>query len=212
FRNVAMWLASPAKQSYMFFRATWGGIIRYPLVERLHVDLPIWVLGESARDAIGRRAGQCNVSWWLLGIFPDLRELFLIEKLKPFPNPNPCLSCPSPEFFEIYAMGSITRELLALACREEDSPREIDETQVAKAFARGIGAGVKAMGAYYQRSLARSKVFAQRFSALVKDQPSERVFLGEEEESKPVKPSPARKSYEATPKKSDKKPSKKGKR
>jgi hypothetical protein len=213
FRNVAMWLATPAKQSCMFLRATYGAVIRYPLVERLHPDLAIWVLGESARDAIGRRAGQCNVSWWLHDIYPDLRDLFAVEKIEPFPDPNPCLTCPPPDLFEIYALGGITRELLALAYREEDSPREVDEAQVARAFVRGVGAGVKALGADYQRSLGRGKVFAQRFSAAVKEQPSERAFLGGDAEEKPTTVAPARKPpAPAATKRAAKKSSKKGKR
>lgn len=176
FRNVAMWLASPPRQRCMFFRATWGGILRYPAVERLHPSLAIWELGGSARDAIGRRAGQCTLTRWILDILPPkVREVFEI----PIPDPNPCLTCPPLELIEIYVMGGITRELLSLAYSLEDSDR-VDEAVVSKAFVKGMRTGTRELTSALRRSQARSREFSQRVLTLVKEMPEERLFLDEE--------------------------------
>jgi hypothetical protein len=175
FRNVAMWLASPPKQSCMFFRATWGGILRYPAVERLHARLPLWELGESARDAIGRRAGQCTLRRWIIDIVltERFRDMF---RVPPFPEPNPCLTCPPFELLEIYLMGGVTRELLKLAYSIEDTGK-VDEAQVATTLATGLRAGVTELTRDFRESLGRARNFSDKLAGLAAAMPSEKIFL-----------------------------------
>jgi hypothetical protein len=177
FRNVAIWLASPPKQNCMFFRATWGGILRYPLIERLRVDLPLWELGGSARDAIGRRAGQCTLTQWIFDLLPiRIREMF---EVRPIPDPNPCLTCPPFELLELYVMGGVTRELLKLAYSIEDSGK-VEETAVARSFAAGMKSGMQELTHALHGSLARTRGFSDRLASLAGQLPSEKVFLEEQ--------------------------------
>ena len=197
FRNVAMWLAGKAKQRCMFLRATWGCILRYPLIERLRTDLAIWELGESARDVIGRRAGQCTLRWWIIDIFPlELREIF---EERPIPDPDPCLTCPPFELFEIYALGGITQQLLTLAYRQEaKNASVIDETAIAASFVEGLNAGVKQMNATFTKSLNRSREFSRKATALSRVEVTGKLFLETE--------TPARKEPVQTTKPSGAKP------
>jgi hypothetical protein len=174
FRNVALWLASPPKQSCMFFRATWGGILRYPAVERLHARLPIWELGESARDAIGRRAGQCTLRRWIEDLLSErFREMF---RPPPFPKPHPCLTCPPFELLEIYVMGGVTRQLLELAYSIEDSGK-VDESRIANTFASGLRAGVTELTRDFRESLGRARSFSDKLAGLAAAMPNENTFL-----------------------------------
>lgn len=174
FRNVAMWLASPTKQQCMFFRATWGGILRYPAVERFHPGTAIWELGQVASDAIGRRAGQCTLTRWVIDIIPrQVRELFEIPTI---PEPNPCLTCPPFELLEIYVMGGVAQELLKLAYSLEDQ-EEVNESLIAKTFVSGLKSGVKELTKAIRVSQARSQEFSKRFASLANDLPSEHFFL-----------------------------------
>lgn len=195
FRNVAMWLASPAKQKCMFMRATWGIVLRYPLAERLHGTLHIYELGIAARDAIGRVAGQCAVGRWILEVFPDrFRELVLREPI-PIPDPDPCLTCPPFELFEIYALGGIVREFLALAYErdaKEVAANGIDDVTVARAFARGLGAGLREANAGLTKSLTRGRDFARAAAEMVREAPAADLFLERERpEPAPPRPTPA---------------------
>ena len=179
FRNVALWLAPKSKQNCMFMRATWGIVLRYPLVERLHPKLPIWELGGTAYDAIGRRARQCVVTSWIYDLFPrELFEVFL-ERLKP--RPDPCLTCPPFELIERYVLGGITREMLALAYEldngETKEGREIDEYLVLKSFFNGARAGVDELLAQYRDSIERSQKLLGELPQLLSIVPSPDDFL-----------------------------------
>lgn len=144
FRNVAIWLSPKAKQQCMFKRATWGMVLRYPLLERLSPKMPIWELGGTAYDALGLRASQCIISRWVLDVLPlELPKLFQVA---PFPEPNPCLTCPPFELIEQYVLGGITRELLELGYKMDDGAvdekREMNEETITEAFNVGARRGV----------------------------------------------------------------------
>lgn len=194
FRNVAIWLASPAKQKCMFLRATWGTIIRYPLVERVHPSLPIWVLGQMATDVIGRKAGQCTLNNWILDIFPE--KFIDLFKVRDFDDPNPCLSCPPFDLIEIFVMGGITRELLQLGYEYEDKGR-ITAEQVADRFANGISVGVRELTQALKSSEKESVQFSKNFTSLTKKLPDRKVFIDLDEvdnKQKTIKESKSKKT------------------
>ncbi|MCY7350989.1 MAG: hypothetical protein LH606_10010 [Cytophagaceae bacterium] len=166
FRNVAVWLSPKTKQRCMLKRATWGIVLRYPLIERLDPKMPIWELGGTAYDALGQRAGQCIMSGWLLEVLP--RDLLKIFDVPPFPEPNPCLTCPPFELIERYVLGGITRELLELGYKMDDGAvdekREMDERSVTEAFnqgaARGIGEVLKGLESSLQSTRKQHKILS----------------------------------------------------
>lgn len=183
FRNVALWLAPPAKQVCMFKRATWGSLFIYPLVEELHVKLPIWELGQYARDAIGRRASQCTLIYWIDVFYP--REIVDIFKWRK-PIPDPCLSCPPFELLEIYTWGGIVRELLPL--RDQAlSTGKVSEQAVAKAVATGIKAGMNNLLETQEKSLRETQASMKKLSGALRALPNEEFFMIKEDAAAPRK-------------------------
>lgn len=138
FRNVAVWLAPPARQRCMFFRATWWVVQRYPLVETLHPALPVVEIGGYALDALGRHAGQCMVRHWLWELVPrDWRE-----RIWP-PLPDPCLSCPPIEVLERILLGSVARSLLELSYAAQTKNTIVEERAAEEALNKGLHLGGK---------------------------------------------------------------------
>jgi hypothetical protein len=149
FRNVALWLNSPAKQDALFFRATWRIFQLYPLVEQLSPKLPLWELGGYALDAIGREAGQCTVRTWIIDRF----ERLLPEKFRIPPFDDVCLTCPPIDAFETIVMGGVVRNLLEVS--EGVLPKNgiVKEEIVAKAFESGLREGVDSFAVMLDRSI-----------------------------------------------------------
>jgi hypothetical protein len=146
FRNTALWLSSPAKQRALFNRATWGYVLRYPALERLDSRMRIWELGQLAHDAIGRRAGQCVLTRWIFDVIQVPWEIVRVP-------PNPCLTCPPFELFEIYALGGIVQEMLKVNYELEKERGKVSEAKVAKAMAVGIDKGTNELVELYRNSL-----------------------------------------------------------
>lgn len=147
FRNVAIWLSTPEKIKCMSLRAMWGSLFRYPLREELSIDLPLLVIGRTARDAIGRRAGQCTVrSYW-----PILIEKFtLLEQIDP-----EILQTPIPELEELgdIIVGGTIREMLkALPGLTEKNIKPDDKTLSALAD-RGVESALDEIEKSLQQSM-----------------------------------------------------------
>lgn len=160
FRNVAVWLASPTKQSCMFFRATWWIVQRYPLAELLHPRLPIWELGGYAIDAIGRHAGQCTVRRWILEYIDVKWKERLIE-----PFPEPCLSCPPIDALEQILVGSIVREMLDVTYGAREKGRIAGEEEFARAMSSGLENGAKEFSKMLSSSLRSTSTLLKNMEA-----------------------------------------------
>jgi hypothetical protein len=125
----------------------WGSLFRYPLREELSIDLPLLVIGRTARDAIGRRAGQCTVrSYW-----PILIEKFtLLEQIDP-----EILQTPIPELEELgdIIVGGTIREMLkALPGLTEKNIKPDDKTLSALAD-RGVESALDEIEKSLQQSM-----------------------------------------------------------
>jgi len=174
FRNVAIWLASPARQRCMFLRASWGMVVRYPLVEQLRPNMAVWILGDVARDALGRRASQCMVTRWILDLFPPL----MVDRLIRFKDPLPCLSCPPIDVLETFALGGMVREMLPLAYAldGQKEPR-LDEREVAKAMIQGVRSGLEEFVSLNQKGSKEAARFQEELTQAIKGLPGETAFV-----------------------------------
>ena len=175
FRNVALWIAAPSRQHCMFTHATWGSVIRYPLNEQLALDTPLWELGATARDAIGRRAGQCVIWDWIWHFFPvELVEIFK-------PRPSPCLTCPPFESVEIFTLGGIVREMLALAYSANAGKGQVDEKGLAEAMSRGIRLGLGQLVEMQKASIAQAPAHLEQLAQVLKHVPKAESFMHKNE-------------------------------
>lgn len=64
FLNCGVWLAPPVQQQAMN-HALWWSIIWSDRFVEIPRDLPVWVYGQHALDALGRRVARCAVEAWL---------------------------------------------------------------------------------------------------------------------------------------------------
>ncbi len=149
FINVGLWLAPKSDRKCMLKGLSWYYVFRYPAVERLRPSLSIIELGVTARDALGRVAGQCNLSRWIFDILPiEFDRIF--EKINR-KLPEECLSCPPRELLEIYVLGHITRNFLELSYElkdfmpEDDKATNIIEEKLDYLLSQGMEEGVHAM-------------------------------------------------------------------
>jgi len=187
-------LATPPKQSCMFFRATWRIFQMYPLNEQLSIKTPIWELGGYAMDAIGRHAGQCTVRSWIFDHLPvKWREVF------EFPRPDPCLTCPPVDLIEHASIGDTMREFLVLTARTRDLEK-LDEASIAQSFATGARYGLKQAADLYQRSHAKTRDIPKQLAALAADFPSPQRFTDMPGDSRTA-PKPKARARRATKKK-----------
>ena len=106
FLNCGVWLAPPDKQSAMR-NFGWWSILWTDRIVELPLEMPIWVLGEHAIDALGRRASRCTVTEWVID-FPIFKEKIprwewptLFQRFKLINLP-----------FEHYIAGGILRQLM----------------------------------------------------------------------------------------------------
>ncbi len=172
FRNVALWLNAPTRQDQLFFRATWRIVFLYPLVEKLHVKMPVWVLGGFALDAIGRMAGQCTVRTWLHDrLTPLWRERFFLPRL------DPCFTCPPIDVLEQVLMGAVVRELITVQNEFADKAAGVAEADAAKAVATGLTAGVREFSQMLEQSNKRTLELAKQLQSVPAFEVSAKQFI-----------------------------------
>jgi hypothetical protein len=108
FRNVALWLATPAQRANMLAAATWGVVVGSGPME-FPPTASIFQLGERARDVIGRTATQCTIREWIDLFF----DFVVFEPIRI--EPDPCLTCPPWEAFETAIIGGIAKRMVDVA-------------------------------------------------------------------------------------------------
>jgi hypothetical protein len=64
YRNIALWLATPAQRVSMLVAATWGATVASEPMD-FDIQMDLWELGQRALDVIGRSAPQCTISDWV---------------------------------------------------------------------------------------------------------------------------------------------------
>ncbi|MGB3182696.1 MAG: hypothetical protein WBB45_14995 [Cyclobacteriaceae bacterium] len=120
FINTGLWLA-PKKRRFCLLKAVlWNYVHRYPAVERLNPKLSIVELGVTAKDALGRIAGQCQLREWLRPEIPELEGIWRDFN-------DGCLTCPPDDLLDIFVLGSITRQLLELSYSIQEKNMEPEE-------------------------------------------------------------------------------------
>jgi hypothetical protein len=106
FLNCGVWLAPPDKQTAMR-NFGWWSILWTDRILELPLDAPIWLIGEQAIDALGRRASRCTSESWIFD-FPIFKEKIprwewpmLFERFQLINLP-----------FEHFVAGGILRQLM----------------------------------------------------------------------------------------------------
>lgn len=173
FRNMALWLSSPARQDQLFFRATWRITLLYPMIEQLDPKLPLWALGGLALDAIGRASGPCTVKTWLFDrLRPEWREPLFIPHLD-----DPCLTCPPIDALERLLIGGIVRELIEVRDAAQDRPEGISESEAAKAGERGLARGAEEFSRMLEQSHKKTAALVKQLQSVAALEVSAKAFM-----------------------------------
>ncbi|HYO53501.1 hypothetical protein [Archangium sp.] len=176
FRNVALWLATASQRGRMLLRILWGSIFVYPGIEEYSVRHPVWMLGRSARDVLGRLAPHCTVREWIGDfVFEKVRREMLD------PRPDPCLTCPPFELVEVFFLGGILKELLPMAHAVQTKQGQVEEDSLATAALKGVQRGHEEMVTLYRESLERGRERLQLFEEALPKDLERNLFAGERE-------------------------------
>jgi hypothetical protein len=135
--NIGVWLAPPDLQAAMRRAAWWSIIWSNPVVE-LPGDAPIWYYGQTAIDALGRRASRCMVVTWVFNppiYWPVIPWWEWIEYLQRFQ----IIELP----VEQYLAGGILFELSHAVGVHGKNARFPERAPTASVLDKAIDAGVK---------------------------------------------------------------------
>lgn len=154
FRNVALWLATPAQRSNMLSLSTWGAITGAgPML--FPAQATIWELGGTAMDVLGRTVSRCLLRDWILPHFPELIWELVLPPELPTP-PSPCLSCPPIDFFERAIVGGIAKGMLpaSLAYQAdlvEGRRAQVDPRAISRGASRGLALAQRELAGVFRR-------------------------------------------------------------
>jgi hypothetical protein len=177
--NLAVWLAPRGLPRHCFYFHLAEVFYTYPGIEELGPKQSIFVAGPIVRAHLVRLFGPCWVTQfvfdWVFEVAPNLRRPFLDKYLavpwpkRPFPpRPEPCLSCPHPEVFEIAVLGSMARSMADTLFADgrglQAGLERFDELSVErleKQMNEAVAAGLAEVKVAYRESLAQtSKMLA----------------------------------------------------
>lgn len=175
FQNIALWLAPDYKQRCLFMRAVWGCVIRYPLAVELTPEMKLNTIGEVARDAIGRRAGQCTRTRWIWKWFiQDLMAEIRVQKV-------PSIFLPPSELIENFVLGGIVREMLTYSTKlSKKDGSEVSEKELANLVNRGAKTGLETLKESMEADWDNLKTFQRGLRKSLKNVSSQKTFLDAE--------------------------------
>ena len=162
YRNVAVWLSPPAKQSAMFSIASWNSLFTSHAMQELGPAVSYFSIGQSAKDVLGRSASKCTIREWvwdfvLPEIYPWWRERII----------DPCLTCPPFDLLEVGALGILFREMLPL--REESIENNLKgkalDKAVNKVFKNAVKRAAPELMKEIEKQLSKD---AKKFSEVTK--------------------------------------------
>jgi hypothetical protein len=148
YRNVGLWLATPAQRRSMLIAATWGTVVSDPMAFPPASEQSLWGTGRRALDVIGRTMNQCTLL--------DLAGAFLggradqIFGVPPDVDPSdPCPGCIPAELGLQAIVGGIASSLIAPAIDYLQAPgkdrRLLDPDAIATRAAEGAERGRAAL-------------------------------------------------------------------
>ena len=168
FKNVAVWLSRKQLRNMMLAAASWNVLVINFDPMRFTPQNRVWFTGQEAKDVLGRYASECTIREWILDfILPELQldDLFRI--------PDPCLTCPPFEVFEVAILGGIFQGLLPLVDRlrsvEQIERQLIDQNEIGEALLAGVHRGLNELKQTLSTSLKRTRKLERRLAEVEAD-------------------------------------------
>jgi len=174
YRNVGLWLATPAQRRSMLFAAIWGVVVSDPMGFPPGLSGNVWAAGEKALDAIGRTATQCTISEFVRSFITlDGQEMFsvpdAVETAEPYPSFVPM------ELASRAMVGGIAAGLIepAFTYRKGGAVgrRILDPETIVRCASDGAHEGYAALVAMAQTSVTAAIKIAGRLAAASRPAP-----------------------------------------
>jgi hypothetical protein len=181
FRNVGIWLATPSQRSRMLSVANWYSLFTVQGVQEFTRIDPIWLIGSTAKDILGRNVSPCVISEWLIDfirpeVLQRLDQIFIDDPI--------CLTCPPFELLENYVLGGIIQEMLPL---KESLTLELkfgrepvlepDEEKLAILVEQGIKEGFAVFAKDYTETIQRGTAATDLIQDLMRSECKSAKFL-----------------------------------
>lgn len=174
FLNLGVWLAPPHIPRRCFYFHVLESFYAYPGIEEFHARVPLLELGYTFRHYLTKLYGPCWVTQSILDTLGVLdvkfRERFISKYFpvpvpkKPFPRPDPCLTCPPPDMLEAAVLGGVIRSASEVLNKERGGIEaslarlsELDPKRFEKQLLSGASSGLKELREMYASSVKESK-------------------------------------------------------
>ena len=160
YRNVALWLATPAQRQSMLIAAAWGPVVSDPMAFPPESSKRLWAVGERVVNIISRTASPCTISEFVASFFDGrAEEIFAVPD--DLDASEPCRTCLPADLAERAIVGGIASALIQPATdyyKARGSPRRLlDPEAIASHAAAGAKRGQRALLEAVQPARAASK-------------------------------------------------------
>jgi hypothetical protein len=160
YRNVGLWLATPAQRQSMVVAATWGIVVSDPMAFPAAPTRSLWAVGKRALDVIARTVSESMLLDFVSSAFSGRAEE--IFGVPPDVNPADPYAASVPSDLAVRAIvGGIASSLIRPAfeyLEAEGKPRRLLHPEaIAQHAAEGFKQGHRALIDTIQSSVAASK-------------------------------------------------------
>jgi hypothetical protein len=164
YRNVALWLATPAQRASMLFASAWGAVASDPMAFPPALAGSIWQVGERAVDVIGRTASQCTLYDLVVG-WLDVKAVEALSVPTDLPPSEPNPSSLPTELVLRAIVGGVASSFLEPALeyrrtREGERPL-LDPELIVRRGTQGIELGRRALAEAVRDSVEAGGKLAQ---------------------------------------------------
>jgi hypothetical protein len=180
YRNVGLWLATPAQRASMLFASIWGVVVSDPMAFPAAAHRSLWAVGQRALDVIGRTAPQCMVSE-LVGAFfkRSGRELYGVPHNVHPSDPYPA-SLPA-DLVVRAIVGGIATAFLEPALEYHRATRGgrrlLDPDALVRRAREGVELGYEALGETVRSSATAAEELAGRLAEGFRPLPAESISI-----------------------------------
>ena len=163
YRNVGLWLATPAQRASMLFASAWGAVVSDPMAFPVALRANLWQVGEKAVDVIGRTASQCTLDEFVM-VFLEAEAAEALSVPPKLPASDPCPSCLPPGLVVRAIVGGVATSLLEPAleyhqARGRERPL-LDPEIIVRRATEGVELGHRALLETVRESATASEKLA----------------------------------------------------
>jgi hypothetical protein len=165
YRNVALWLATPAQRQAMLVAATWGPVVSDPMAFPPHPGRSVWAIGARVIDMISPTLSDCTLYDFVASLFGGSAEAVFAVPADSDPY-GPCPDSLPPELAVRAIVGGLGSALIGPAQEyykaRADGRRLLDPAQISHHALQGLERGHAALVEAVRSSAVANEKLAAR--------------------------------------------------